>query len=131
MKSFGAKLVTSGKLRTATIGKFLAKKNLKDKIGKLDFDISKADDFSEIADHYKGFKNGVDIVTSTVGSVISCNILTPVLRNKYAAMRQKQTLAQMEQNRTMTMQAPRGISIDDYQKLAAMKFSNRSGGLRI
>ena len=129
MKSLGAKLVSNGKLRSSSISEFLKKNNLMSKVGKLDFDISKNENFAEIGDSYKSFKNGVDIVTSTVGSIISCNIVTPILRNNYAAMRQKHTLAKMEENRKNVV-APKGISIDDYQKLASLKFS-RNSGLRV
>ncbi len=132
LKNFGAKLVSTGKLRTKRIRNFLEKNDLMSKVGKLDFDVSKQPNFSPIADSYKSFKNGVDVVTSTVGSVISCNILTPILRNEYASKRQKQTIAKMQQHQLNNIQHPRGISIDDYQKLASMKFSSSgNSALRI
>ena len=127
LKTFGAKLVSTGKLRTSSIRKYLEKHDLMKKVGKLDFNIANTAEFGEIADNYKAFKNGIDVITSTTGSIISCNILTPIIRNQYASKRQKQTLAKMEQNKTNTINHPKGISIADYQKLASMKFSHNSG----
>jgi len=127
MKSLGAKLVSTGKLRTPTIRKFLENNNLMQRVGKIDLNIADEKNFAKIADHYKAFKNGVDVITSTTGSIISCNILTPILRNEYASKRQKEMLARMDKNRIHTINHPKGISIEDYQKLASMKFSNRSG----
>lgn len=127
LKCFGAKLVSTGKLRTKRIRNFLERNELMNKVGKLDFDVAKQDNFSPLADHYKSFKNGVDVVTSTIGSIISCNILTPILRNQYASKKQKKALADMQQHNMQNIQHPRGISIADYQKLASMKFSNSSG----
>ena len=101
------------------------------KVGKLDFNIAEQDKFGPLADHYKSFRNGVDVVTSTVGSIISCNILTPILRNEYASKRQKKAIAHMQKYQTENIQHPKGISIADYQKLASIKFSNKSAGLKI
>ena len=100
-------------------------------VGKLNFDITEQDNFKPLTDHYKSFKNGVDVVTSTIGSIISCNILTPILRNQYASKRQKKAIANMQQHNMNNIQHPRGISIADYQKMAAIKFSNKSAGLKI
>ena len=127
LKCFGAKLVSTGKLRTKRIRNFLERNELMNKVGKLDFDVAKQDNFSPLADHYKSFKNGVDVVTSTIGSIISCNILTPILRNQYASKKQKKAIANMQQHNMQNIQHPRGISIADYQKLASIKFSNSSG----
>ncbi|MDR1327588.1 MAG: hypothetical protein LBJ74_04200 [Heliobacteriaceae bacterium] len=116
-----SKLVSTGKVTTKPIREYLEKCGLKDKIGKLDFNIPNAlgDKFSEIKkDHYKPFKNGVDIAASTAGSVLSCNIITPLIRNSYAADRQQYVLAQKRRQNQQNMYAPG--SLDDYQKLAAM-----------
>ena len=130
LKALGAKLVSTGKLRTSSIRKYLEKNDLMKKVGKLDFNIADTAEFGKISDNYKAFKNGVDVITSTTGSIISCNILTPIIRNQYASKRQKQTLSKMEQRKIHTINHPKGISIEDYQKLASMKFSH-SSGLRV
>jgi len=65
----------------------------------------------------------------TAGSILSCNIITPVLRNKFAANTQKAALAKMEREKQESIQAPRGISMNDYIKNASVKYN--SGSLRI
>ena len=85
-KNVASKLVSTGKLTTKPIKEFLKKQgvNSKEHIGKLNFSIENMANFQDIKGEYKPFKNGVDVVASTVGSIISCNIVTPILRNEYA-----------------------------------------------
>lgn len=131
-KSAASKLVSTGKLTTKPIRDFLTKQgvNSNEHIGKLNFNIEKMANFSDIKDNYKPFKNGVDVVASTVGSIISCNIVTPILRNKYASKKQKQTLAKMNKlDNGVELKSPRGISMDAYLKMSANKYS--SGSLKI
>ncbi len=135
VKNLASKLVSTGKLSTKNIRAFLAKEGInaksKDKsklecIGNINFNIEKLDNYSEIKGEYKSFKNGVDVIASTIGSIVSCNIITPVLRNKYAAIKQKQALAVMNKKEEQNMKAPKGITIADYQKMAAFKYSSGS-----
>lgn len=131
-KSAASKLVSTGKLTTKPIRDFLTKQgvNSNEHIGKLNFNIEKMANFSDIKDNYKPFKNGVDVVASTVGSIISCNIVTPILRNQYASKKQKQTLAKMNKlDNGVELKSPRGISMDAYLKMSANKYS--SGSLKI
>lgn len=139
-KTIGSKLVSMGKLSTPAIKGYLQKNNLTQKIGKLDFDISKEGTFSTIKESYKPFKNGVDVIFSTVGSIISCNLITPVLRNQYASHKQKQILARRKelQNPAEPVQTEKPaqilpvqkpIGMGDYQKMAAIKYS--SSGMKI
>lgn len=131
-KSAASKLVSTGKLTTKPIRDFLTKQgvNSNEHIGKLNFNIEKMANFSDIKDNYKPFKNGVDVVASTVGSIISCNIVTPILRNQYASKKQKQTLAKMNKlDNSVELKSPRGISMDAYLKMSANKYS--SGSLKI
>ena len=136
IKNFASRLVSSGRLSSPKIREFLTESgiNIKTKKGwKVlpDFDFSKFNienltNFYKIKDDYKSFKNGVDVIGMTAGSILSCNIITPVLRNKYAAQRQKKTLAEMNRIPSNKVNYPRGISMDTYQKYAAMKYSNPS-----
>ena len=131
-KSAASKLVSTGKLTTKPIRDFLTKQgvNSNEHIGKLNFNIEKMANFSDIKDNYKPFKNGVDVVASTVGSIISCNIVTPILRNQYASKKQNQTLAKMNKlDNGVELKSPRGISMDAYLKMSANKYS--SGSLKI
>lgn len=127
-KKLASRLVESGKLSTKPIKNFLEKEGLRERIGKFDFNIERYKNFNEIKSEYRPFKNGVDVIASTLGSVLSCNIITPILRNRYAAKKQKQALSYMNSNKNnsinYTYQKP--LSINDYQKLASMKYSNSS-----
>lgn len=131
-KNAASKLVSTGKLTTKPIRDFLTKQgvNANEHIGKLNFNIEKMANFSDIKDNYKPFKNGVDVVASTIGSIISCNIVTPILRNQYASKKQKQTLAKMNRlDNGVELKSPRGISMDAYMKMSTSKYS--SGSLKI
>lgn len=132
-KNAASKLVSSGKLTTKPIRDFLTKQgvNSNEHIGKLGFNIEKMANFQDIKEDYKPFKNGVDVVASTIGSIISCNIVTPILRNQYAAKKQKQALAKMNKTgaETPQLKSPRGISMDAYINMSANKYS--SGSLKI
>jgi len=117
VKSLASKLVTTGKLRNPKITEFINNvKGLdKNKIGKWDFDITKLDGYTNgIKDEFSSFKNGVDVYASIAGSITSCNIITPILRNKYAAERQKDVLGKINQRKMNNLQAPRGISMENY-----------------
>ena len=118
-KAIGSKLVSTGK--------YIQKAGLEDKVGKVTTDIKK-DMTGAIRQEYTDFKSGVDVITSTVGSIISCNLITPVLRNQYAASKQKEILAKrnMQKNNPEQPEKPkilRPLSMADYQKLASLKFS--------
>ncbi|MBQ3819784.1 hypothetical protein II810_04980 [bacterium] len=130
-KRIASKLVSTGKLTTVPIKEFLKKVGLKNKdhIGNFKFNIEDLPNFDDIKSEYRPFKNGVDVAASVVGSVISCNIVTPILRNQYAAKKQQETIAKMRAN-APKLQYAKGISIEDYQKLSAMKYSS-SGSLKI
>lgn len=126
-KAIGSKLVSTGKLATPNIRKYIQKAGLEDKVGKVTTDIKK-DMTGAIRQEYTDFKSGVDVITSTVGSIISCNLITPVLRNQYAASKQKEILAKrnMQKNNPEQPEKPkilRPLSMADYQKLASLKFS--------
>lgn len=47
-------------------------------------------------DQYFTFAEGVSFVFSTVGSIISCDFVTPFVRNKFASHRQKQYILAQE-----------------------------------
>jgi len=130
-KRFASKLVSTGKLTTAPIKEFLRKKGIiaknKSSIGNIKFNIEDLACFKDIKDEYRTFKNGVDVIASVGGSILSCNIVTPILRNQYASKKQKETIAKLNTIKPTTV-APKGISIEDYQKLSALKYSN---GLKI
>jgi len=135
LKNFASKLVSTGKLTTPHIKEFLVKNNFVSKnpntpnmVGRMDFDVAKVANFDEIANDYKNFKNGVDVVASTIGSIISCNIVTPILRNNFASREQKKIIDKHEYFQAQEIKTPRGISMSEYQNNAYAKFS---GGMKI
>lgn len=126
-KAIGSKLVSTGKLSTPNIRKYIQKAGLEDKVGKVTTDIKK-DMTAAIRQEYTDFKSGVDVITSTVGSIISCNLITPVLRNQYATSKQKEILAKrnLQKDNPQQIERPRilrPLSMADYQTLASLKFS--------
>lgn len=129
IKAFASKLVSTGKIASPKVRAFLQKNDLnrKDVIGDVKFDISKLQNFDKIKPEYTKFKNGIDVLATTGASVLSCNIVTPILRNKIAADRQQASLAKM--SREKDLKAPRGLSIEQYQNIASYKFG--STGLRV
>lgn len=106
VKNICSKGVLNGKIANKTIKKYLDKYKLTDKIGKMDFDIKKTQNYSEIKDEFTSFKNGVDVIASTAGSVLSCNIVTPLIRNEYAAKQQQVANKHLE-NRQQPQLTPR------------------------
>lgn len=89
VKNLCSKAVLNGKIANKAIKGYLEKNKLTDKIGKVDFNIKNTQNYGEIREDFTSFKNGVDVLASTTGSILSCNIVTPILRNEYAADRQK------------------------------------------
>lgn len=127
-KNLASKLVSTGKLTTKPIKEGLLKIGIRPAdIGKFNFNI---DNIPHVKKDYKPFKNGVDVIASTIGSIISCNIVTPVLRNQYASKKQKEAISYMNVNKQQQqLKAPKGITMADYQKLSAIKYSG--GSLKI
>ena len=126
-KRLASKLVSTGKLTTKPIKEFLKKNgyNKPEFIGKRDFNIEKLGNFKDIKDEYRPFKNGIDVIASVTGSIISCNIVTPILRNNYASKKQKKIMARLNTKQEQPAEMKR-ISMEDYQKMASMKFSGGS-----
>ena len=139
IKALGSKLVSTGKLTTPAIKAFLKKTgfNTKKNIGDIGFDIGKIfagknlTKYAKECGEYKEFKAGVEVAAMTVGSILSCNIVTPLLRNRVAADRQLKALAKMDYNNSNNVHRPKGITMDDYRNMAYTKFSGNSGALKI
>lgn len=125
-KNIGSKLVSTGKLVTPKIRKYIQTHNLTSEVGKITTDIKKGMS-GEMREHYTDFKNGVDVITSTAGSILSCNIITPIFRNQYAANKQKEILNKknISQNANISpysrLQKP--LSMDNYQRFVTTKYN--------
>ena len=130
IKRLGSKLVSTGKISNKAISNFLKKNNLTDKIGKIDFNIEKLSNYQEIKPEYKAFKNGTDVAASVIGSVISCNFVTPILRNQIANRQSKILRKNMEiadtGNKNQTVASPY-----NYYKTAINPYAKNSGNLKI
>ena len=89
-----SKLVSCGKLLPKSVHNYIIKSGLGKQIGKFNFDIAKHVKMpKDIRKEYELFKNGTDVIGAITGSVISCNLITPVLRNIYASHRQHSNIA--------------------------------------
>lgn len=99
----GERLVETGRMLTPKLRKTLVEEfKLSDRLGKTDFNIKEIPQMNEInketfkeefSSDFKKFFAGVSFAFSTFGSVVSCDFVTPFVRNKIAAGRQKKALA--------------------------------------
>lgn len=94
--SVAKKLAITGKWIPSNVKKYLIKNNLANDLGNINFDITKLKLPSRIRTSYSRFSHGLDVAATTIGSVISCNIITPIIRNIYASKRQKDEIAKMQ-----------------------------------
>ena len=107
------KLVNSGKWIPSNVKNNLIMSGFKDKIGKYDFNIIHDVMMNRKNMHFTSrsrrsfelFANGLGVVATTIGSIISCNIITPILRNLYASHRQQANLAKLN-NPNPSLQNP-------------------------
>ncbi|MBQ8668348.1 hypothetical protein IJ472_01115 [bacterium] len=94
-KGLGSKLVNSGRWLSGDVRKFLLDNNVQN-VGKKGFDVLTQGNLTpEIAEKFMEFRNGMDVIATTTGSILSCNIVTPIIRNEIAANRQKKALNEM------------------------------------
>ncbi len=129
--SFADKMVKCGKLIQKPTKKWLIKNGYENLLGKTKFDISKIKLPAAQRRSHELFKDGVDLTAATVGGIISCNIITPVIRNLYASKRQKQGIAYLNKKYPKKSQ----ISDKQYHNVSMADFQTRayslSSGLKI
>lgn len=91
-KKFISKMASTGKIAPMSVREHLNKLVPKNEIGKLSLDIDKIiekhDDFPK--ESYYAYKNYVTTLGTVGASVLSCNIVSPLLRNRLASSIQKQ-----------------------------------------
>ncbi len=130
-KSLASNLVKTGKLLPKSICGILESKGLSDKIGKMDFNVFEDAGLSATATkRLESFKSGVDVVATTVGSVLSCNIVTPLVRNEIAANRQKDLVARMH-NADTNHSSYVKPGYANTKRPSMYDFTNNSGSLKI
>ena len=100
-----AKFISTGKFAPKSVRQFLNKNEsiYKNKVGKLDFNLDevlkeKSID-KNIKESYDAYKNYAVTVGTIGASILSCNVLTPIIRNKTASKVQKNYI-DMKQNPT-------------------------------
>lgn len=100
-KKTAARLCSTGKFAPKAVREYLNKNKelYKDKIGKLDFSLDHVlkGDNKFPKDSYYSYKNYLTTVSTVGASILSCNIVTPIIRNATAAKVQKSYI-QMKNN---------------------------------
>jgi len=144
-KNLSKTLVSSGKLLSKGIREYIAKNPFKDKfknykLGDFNTNLSTIyEDDGEFFKIYQPFKTGVDMAVNTVACIIASNIITPIVRNKLAAMRQKQAIVQDKiKDNSMSPTSPvlpaqNRLGIEDYKKQVSLNAPNVNvgGSMRI
>lgn len=97
-----AKIAKTGKITTKTVRDFLdTNPEYKNKVGKLDFNLDDVlkdrPELAKINESYESYKNFVTTMGTVGASVLSCNIITPLIRNITASNVQK-TYIDMQKN---------------------------------
>ena len=95
-KGVGSKLVNTGRWLPNSVRKFFTDNNVAN-VGKKGFDVLTQGNLPpEKLKDFTDFRDGMDVLFTTAGSILSCNIVTPIVRNEIAARRQKRDIARME-----------------------------------
>lgn len=138
LSSLANKAVKCGKLLPDSVSKYfnttLVKRipNKVKNLGKANFDVEKyvRQMPAKLKTNYRRFKNGIDVLATLTGSVISCNILTPVLRNIYASHKQQKNIAKY--NNTPEAPAKPQNKYSKYNPIGKNIYSfTNSGNLKI
>jgi hypothetical protein len=132
----GERLVETGRMLTPKLKNTLLNEfKVGDKLGKTNFNIKNTDQMNELcpnkynekfSNEFKQFHTGVGFMFSAIGSVISCDFVTPFVRNKIASSRQKQALEKDKQQQesfqpyTPILPAQNRFGTDDYKKQASL-----------
>ena len=108
-KKFIEKMASTGKIAPQSVRDYLSRHpELNEKVGKIDFNLEKV--LPQNLDAFKSYKSHKNFVTTmgTLGaSVLSCNIVTPLIRNATASTVQK-TYIDMKHNPQMYQQISSG-----------------------
>lgn len=129
--ALGDALVSKGKLLTPKLREFVKTDAIKAKMAQKDFSgIQNLTELAEksnkdISDAYYNFADGISFLSSIAGSIVSCNIVTPIARNKFASARQKEAIAKEKANANQesmalapylpALPAQNRVTIDDYR----------------
>ncbi len=104
LKKLATKLVKTGKVTTCALKEPLKRHGDIDKLGHVDFDMTKLPYFSEMEKKFNSFNNFMSTSAAVIGGVLSSNIVTPILRNRYASHRQAKKQALFNQDKLLNVQ---------------------------
>lgn len=131
------KLVSSGKWSNAAIRNLVKNHAPEVKMGDISTNIEKTfiakkdESLLEKFYHsYDSFKNGIAIIATSIGSVISCNIVTPILRNSYASGRQKKAMEKQQINNNTQIARINSQNDNNYRRMYTIPINN-SGSMKI
>lgn len=106
-----SKLFTTGKFVPKAMRNYFEKhpEQFKDKIGKIDFNVDNLIDTSgmiprDAVKNYKVYKNFYTTAATVGGGILATNVVTPILRNKFASKAQKTVLNSVEEDNEPTVQ---------------------------
>ena len=123
-KTVALKLVNTGKWLPAKVKNFLTENAVKD-VGKSSFNVLKHGNLTDkLKLDFNEFRNGIDVIATTAGSILSCNIVTPLVRNEIAAHRQKASIAKMN-SREKALYPPESVPVF-YTKPSVKSFQSNS-----
>ena len=129
--SVAKRLVTSGKLLPKSVKDWMSVKGLLGKIGKSTSNIYNAGLSASAKKRLDVFKEGIDVIGTTAGSILSCNIVTPIVRNEIAANRQKNGIAKMHSDTNVVSNVNNPNSKREFIKRPSMQTFTNSSSLKI
>lgn len=92
LKKLSTKLVSTGKILPNNIRKLIIRNGDGRKLGKLDFNIPDTPYFSGVEKSFNSFNNFMSTSAAVAGGTVASNIITPILRNRFASHRQNISL---------------------------------------
>ncbi len=121
--ALGEKLVASGKWLPLSVKNYLVKKGFGPRLGNPDFNVLRDANLNgKLKKTYSRFNAGIDIAATTIGTVLSCNVITPLARNFYASKRQQSSIARMNDKEM------KSVDYTKYQPLKPSITTFTSGG---
>lgn len=127
-KSVTAKLLNRGKILRKPIREFLKEHNIQ-KVGEKGFDVLRDGNLTpEVKKDFLKFRDGVDFIATTAGSILSCNILTPIIRNEIATNKQKSHMTKYSQ---FIEENPTKVKPVFVQRPTMQTFQSQSANLKI
>ncbi len=128
-KSVTSKILNRGKLLRKPIKSFLEANGVKN-VGQKGFDVLRDGNLTpEVKKDFLKFRDGVDFLATTAGSVLSCNILTPIIRNEIATYKQKSHMTKYSQ--FIDSEKPAFSGRTYLPKPNMQTFQSQSAGLKI